>query len=286
MATTHVGCDAQGVVSPKDVLAALNSKTAFVVVTHASNVTGAIQPIAEIGAELRKRGVPFVVDAAQTAGELPFTVDELNCDLLAAPGHKGLLGPLGTGGLYIRPGVERRMTTIREGGTGSISEHDTQPDFLPDRFEPGSHNAIGIIGLSEGVDWILQRGVEIVWKHEQDLMRAFLGAIEEGEMPGVTLFGPQGIKDRWVDRLPNAGKTSGAFSSGWRGQHPFILMSWRDDLGSVSTLTHELGHSIHSYYTWQTQPVVYSEYSSFVAEVASNFNQALMGAYLLEHETD
>lgn len=96
----------------------------------------------------------------------------------------------------------------------------------------------------------------------------------------------QGITDRWVDYAPNAGKVGGAFSSGMPGQHPFILMSWHNDLGSVSTLAHELGHSLHSYYTWQTQPWAYSNYSMFVAEVASNMNQALMGAHLLETVDD
>lgn len=101
----------------------------------------------------------------------------------------------------------------------------------------------------------------------------------------VTLL-RQGIADRWVDAQPNAGKTGGAFSTGAPGHHPFILMSWHDDLGSVSTLTHELGHSLHSLYTWRTQPFIYADYSMFAAEVASNMNQALMGAHLLETETD
>ena len=99
-------------------------------------------------------------------------------------------------------------------------------------------------------------------------------------------FVQQGIEQRWVDRMPNAGKSGGAFSSGVPGTHPFILMSWQDDLNSVSTLTHELGHSLHSFYSWRTQPTIYTDYSMFVAEVASNLNQALMGAYLLETETD
>lgn len=99
-------------------------------------------------------------------------------------------------------------------------------------------------------------------------------------------FVQQGIEQRWVDRMANAGKSGGAFSSGVPGTHPFILMSWDDDLISVSTLAHELGHSLHSFYTWRSQPTIYSDYSMFVAEVASNLNQALMGAHLLETETD
>lgn len=118
---------------------------------HGSNVTGTLEPIRDIGRIARERGIPFLVDAAQTTGHVPINVQADDIDLLAFPGHKGLLEPLGTGGCYIRPGIEKLMRTVREGGAGSRSEHDTQPDFLPDRFEAGSHNAIGIIGLSEAV---------------------------------------------------------------------------------------------------------------------------------------
>jgi cysteine desulfurase / selenocysteine lyase len=99
--------------------------------------------------------------------------------------------------LYIRPSVEKRMTTVRQGGTGSLSELDTQPEFMPDRFEPGSHNAIGIIGLSEGVKWILDQTVAKIWAHEQDLCRVMIdGLSETGAMPGLTYYGPQGIRNR------------------------------------------------------------------------------------------
>ena len=94
------------------------------------------------------------------------------------------------------------------------------------------------------------------------------------------------MEDRWVDSAPSHGKGSGAFSSGMKGTHPFIMMNYRDDLFSVSTLAHELGHSMHSYLTWQNQPPVYSSYSLFVAEVASNFNQALVRGHLLDESTD
>src|SRR5690606_24394224 len=116
--------------------------------------------IRQIGAIAAEHGVPFIVDAAQSAGHLPIDVQADGIDLLAAPGHKALFGPLGTGFLYIRPGIEKRLRTIREGGTGSVSEQPTQPDFMPDKYEPGSHNAIGIIGLSEGVKWVLDQGIE------------------------------------------------------------------------------------------------------------------------------
>lgn len=186
-----------GLVDPDDIRKAIRPDTRLIAVVHGSNVTGTLQPIREIGRIAREHDVPFLVDAAQTLGHVPIDVEADNIDLLAAPGHKGLLGPLGTGVLYIRPGIEQRMTTIREGGTGSVSERDTQPDFLPDRFEPGSHNAIGIIGLAEGVAWVLNKGVDQLWQHEQDLIRVMIdGLTETGETPGLSYFGPQGVKHR------------------------------------------------------------------------------------------
>ena len=194
---TRVACDPQtGLVDPADIHAAIEPNTRLIAVVHGSNVTGTLQPIREIGRIAREHDIPFLVDAAQTLGHVPLDVDADFIDLLAFPGHKGLLGPLGTGGLYIRPGIEARMATVREGGTGSVSEQDTQPEFLPDRFEPGSHNAIGIIGLGAAVEWILKRGVDNLWLHEQELIRAFLGGLGEGDFPGLTLFGPQGVKHR------------------------------------------------------------------------------------------
>jgi selenocysteine lyase/cysteine desulfurase len=115
-------------------------------------------------------------------------------DLLAAPGHKGLLGPLGTGFLYIRPGLEKVLRPIREGGTGSVSEQDTQPDFMPDKYESGSHNAIGIIGLSEGVRWVLEQTVQSLHEREMDLVRVFLDGASNVE--GLSYYGPQGVKHR------------------------------------------------------------------------------------------
>jgi oligoendopeptidase F len=122
----------------------------------------------------------------------------------------------------------------------------------------------------------------ISWDEGVELIAAALAPLGE-EYVGIIR---QGIRDRWVDAVPNAGKVGGAFSSGMPGHHPFILMSWHDELGSVSTLAHELGHSLHSYYAWQTQPPIYADYSMFAAEVASNMHQALMGAYLLETVDD
>jgi cysteine desulfurase family protein len=183
-----------GLVDPEDIRKAIRPDTRLIAVTHASNVTGTIQPIRRIGQIAREAGIPFIVDAAQSAGHLPIDVQADCIDLLAAPGHKGLLGPLGTGFLYVRPGLEKALRPLKEGGTGSVSEQDRQPDFMPDKYEPGSHNAIGIAGLSEGVRWVLEQTVEKLAKHDLDLMGTFIDGISD--IAGLTSYGPKGVKNR------------------------------------------------------------------------------------------
>ncbi len=195
---TRVPIDPQtGLADPADIARAIKPHTKLIALLHASNVTGTMQDIQTIGDIAAEHGVLYLVDAAQSLGHYPIDVRAMHVDLLAAPGHKGLLGPLGTGLLYIRPGVERWMTTLREGGTGSVSESDDQPEFMPDRFEAGSHNTLGIVGLNEGVKYILDRGVESIWAHERALIKTMLESLTDwGQMPGFTLFGPTGIKHR------------------------------------------------------------------------------------------
>lgn len=188
-----------GIVDADAVLRAVRGDTALVAVVHASNVSGSVQPVERIGPRLRERGIPFLVDAAQTVGHIPIDVEEMGVSLLAFPGHKGLLGPLGTAALYLAPGMERLVDTVREGGTGSRSESDTQPMELPDRYEPGSHNAIGLIGLSEGVRWLLERGMDRVAAHERELTREFLEGFERArEASGgmLRLLGPRTAEGR------------------------------------------------------------------------------------------
>lgn len=174
----HVRADPLGgVVSTADVVEAMDSckhAPLLVAANMASNVSGAIQPIAEIGRACRARGVLFLVDAAQALGHIPVDVQALHADLVAFPGHKGLMGPQGTGGLYIRPGVETRVATTREGGTGSWSEQDAQPPSMPERYEAGSHNTVGIAGLSEACAFILKQSVQAMRLHELDLIEAML----------------------------------------------------------------------------------------------------------------
>ncbi len=217
-----------GLVDPDDLRRAIRPDTRLVATLHASNVTGTLQPMAEIGRVCRDAGVPLLVDAAQTLGHIPVDVRALGIDLLAFPGHKGLLGPLGTGGLYLRPGMERLVRTIREGGTGSVSERDVQPEALPDKYEAGSHNAIGIIGLSEGVAWILDRTVEALGAHEQALIARFLERIradtETGWLPGLRLLGP-----------PTAEHRVGVFSVVVEGLAPGRLADLLEDRYGILT---------------------------------------------------
>jgi cysteine desulfurase family protein len=195
ISTTRVPLDgATGLVDPAEIRKAIRPDTRLIAITHVSNVTGTVQPIREIGQIARESEIPFIVDAAQSAGHVPIDVQADGIDLLAAPGHKGLLGPLGTGFLYIRPGLEKKLATIKEGGTGSVSELDRQPDFMPDKYEPGSHNAVGIIGLCEGVKWIAEQTVAKLHQHDLELSAAFVEGIEKIE--GLKYFGPRGTKNR------------------------------------------------------------------------------------------
>lgn len=195
---TYVDVDpVTGVVDSADIAAAVRTETLLVAVVHASNVTGTLQPIGAIGAVCREKGVPLLVDAAQSVGHVPVDVRAMHIDLLAFPGHKGLLGPLGTGALYMRPGMERVIEPVRHGGTGSVSEQDAQPETMPDRYESGSHNTVGIAGLSEGVAELLERGMDTVWAHERTLIRVMIDALADKALyPGLRLLGPQGVDDR------------------------------------------------------------------------------------------
>lgn len=183
-----------GLVDPGDIRKAIRKRTRFIAATHGSNVTGTIQPIRVIGQIAREHAVPFIVDAAQSAGHVPLDVQADCIDLLAAPGHKALMGPSGTGLLYLRPGMEKMVATLREGGTGSISEHAIQPTFMPDKYEAGSHNAIGIAGLGAGLKWLLDQTIQKIHADEQTLVRTFIDGVSR--IDGLTYYGPPGVKDR------------------------------------------------------------------------------------------
>jgi cysteine desulfurase family protein len=183
-----------GLIDLDELRRAIQANTKLIAIGHASNVTGTLQPIRAIGAIAREHGIPLLVDAAQSAGHVPIDLALDNIDLLAAPGHKALLGPLGTGFLYIRPGLEKIVRPTREGGTGSISEEPRQPETMPDRYESGSHNAIGIAGLSAGVQWIIDQGADALAAHDMDLVRTFIDGVSD--VDGLHYFGPQGVRHR------------------------------------------------------------------------------------------
>jgi len=189
-----VSCSGDGRLDPADVLAAIRPHTRLLVVTHASNVTGTIQPIADLGKIARNHGILFCVDAAQTGGALPINVDEMAVDLLAFSGHKSLFGPQGTGGLYVREGLEKQLRPLMMGGTGSRSEFEGQPDFMPDKFESGTPNTIGLAGLGAGVRFVLAEGVEAIRCKEEHLTSRFIEGI--AALPGVTVYGPPDAASR------------------------------------------------------------------------------------------
>jgi len=191
---THVPADATGRIDPADIRAAITPQTRLIALVHASNVSGAIQPILEVGRIAREAGVLFLVDAAQTAGILPLNLKEQPIDLLACPGHKGLLGPLGTGLLYIAPGIESQLDSLRQGGTGSRSEDDRQPDTLPEKYEPGNHNAPGLVGLAAALDYLQSRGLDAIRAHEMDCAGRLLSGLSV--IDGVEVYGPTEIGDR------------------------------------------------------------------------------------------
>ncbi|MDG2769788.1 aminotransferase class V-fold PLP-dependent enzyme, partial [Vibrio parahaemolyticus] len=155
---TIVFADEEGFVSKDDILKSIKPNTKMIAITHVSNLTGKIMPIEEIGKISKEKGILFLVDASQSAGIYPIDVERMNIDFLAFPGHKGLLGPQGTGGLFIRDSL--LTDTIIQGGTGSDSYSIFQPEIMTDKFESGTLNMPGIVGLKEGLNYILERGIE------------------------------------------------------------------------------------------------------------------------------
>ena len=169
---------------------ALKPGASLLVTTHASNVTGDVLPIGAIGAIARRYHVPYLVDAAQSAGTVPIDVSREPLDLVAFTGHKGLMGPTGTGGLYVREGIT--LTPLVRGGTGSDSTREEQPAFLPDAYEAGTQNAAGLAGLAAGVRFILEAGVEAVQAHERSLALRFIE--RAASVPGLRVHGPVGAE--------------------------------------------------------------------------------------------
>ena len=198
LVTRVLGSDGCGLVTPQDVESAILPQTRLIAITHASNVSGMVQPIEQIGEVARRHGIPFLIDAAQSAGVLPLDVEACSVDLLALSGHKGPLGPTGTGVLYISKRVE--LDPLKEGGTGTVSESEEQPLVRPSRYESGTPNTVGIAGLGAGVGYVLETGVETIRRHELTLLDRLVaglaanakvqicGSPPESERVGVVSF--------------------------------------------------------------------------------------------------
>ena len=194
---TRVPCAGDGSMDPADLETRIEKDTRAVIMLHASNVCGTVLPAAEIGAICRARGIRFILDTAQTAGTLPLNMDGMNIDALAFTGHKGLLGPQGTGGFLIREEMASELEPLITGGTGSISHTEDVPDFLPDRFEAGTLNLPGIAGLSASLGWLLAQPEGSLLTHELKLTARFLRGMEALEADGrLQIIGKHGTEGR------------------------------------------------------------------------------------------
>lgn len=182
-----VPCSTKGELDPDDIQRAIGSKTRLIVMTSASNVVGTLMPIREVAHIAREHDIPLLIDAAQTAGCFHINVAKDSFDLVAFSGHKGLLGPQGTGCLYISEGID--FKPFRFGGTGSRSEFEFQPDFLPDKFESGTPNIIGIAGLGAAVEFLSDKGIDQIRVEEQRLIKNLVEKLSQIEK--VTIYGPQ-----------------------------------------------------------------------------------------------
>jgi cysteine desulfurase family protein len=184
---TVVSCSSKGELDPRGIEKAIKKNTRLIVTTHASNIVGTVMPVAEVGEIARAHGIPFCIDAAQTAGAYPIDVEAMKIDLLAFTGHKSLFGPQGSGGLYIREGLEDMLEPLMRGGTGSRSESQEQPDFMPDKYESGTPNTVGIAGLGAGIRFCLEQGVAHIRGKEEGLTRMLIEGL--GSIPNVLVHG-------------------------------------------------------------------------------------------------
>jgi cysteine desulfurase / selenocysteine lyase len=192
VSNTIVSCQTDGKINISDIENAITSNTKLVITTHVSNLTGTIFPIDQIGKICKKHKIHYLVDASQSAGVLDIDMQSSNIDFLAFPGHKGLLGPQGTGALLINSEVE--MSQLKEGGTGSESSNLNQPNFYPDKFEAGTPNLPGIAGLNSGLKHIINRGTKSIYSHEKELLDLFIKELKN--ISKIQIYGPNDINDR------------------------------------------------------------------------------------------
>ena len=194
---SRIPCHPDGTLCLEEAEQLLRENTKAVVMTHASNVCGTILPIAEVGAFCRTHGLRFFVDCAQTAGVCPIDMEKMKIDALAFTGHKGLLGPQGIGGFILKKGLEAELDPLLSGGTGSLSHTESLPEFMPDRFEPGTMNLPGILGLRAGLLWLEHTGINNVLRHELELTGQFLSGLQPmQEDEKLKIVGLSGLRGR------------------------------------------------------------------------------------------
>jgi len=196
----YISFDEKGFVNPDDFPKKFKKNTKLVIINHASNVVGTIQPVKEIGKYCRERGIPFAIDASQSAGKIAVDIEELNVDVVAFTGHKSLLGPTGIGGLYVREGIEIRHT--RAGGTGVRSAVRTHLEEYPYRLEYGTLNVMGVAGLHAGLKWIEEKGLENIHEHEMKLTAMLRDGLKDVE--GVSVYCQDDLTDHISIFLFNA----------------------------------------------------------------------------------
>lgn len=190
----RVPCDAEGRMNPSDILPRIRQNTKLFVLAHGSNVSGTVQNAEEIGDICEKNGIAFCLDAAQTAGHIPIDFCALRLSALCVPGHKGLLGPSGIGALLLAPDFAKALCPIISGGTGSASDSERQPEYMPDRFESGTPNIPGIYGLSAALDFLLQYDVASIAAHDRTLCTQLLSGLRE--MKRIRVVGPPTTTNR------------------------------------------------------------------------------------------
>ncbi len=194
---SRIPCDEQGNLMIENLESMVRPNTRAIAMMHASNVCGTVLPIEKVGAFARERGLVFIVDCAQTAGVLDIDMEKMHIDALAFTGHKGLLGPQGIGGFILNEGMIPLIDPLLSGGTGSISHTEEIPDFMPDRFEPGTMNLPGIMGLHAGLCWLKETGIDEVRRHELTLTARFLEGIAPLERRGlIRIIGRRDCENR------------------------------------------------------------------------------------------
>ena len=193
----RIPCDAEGTLSLDALPLLIRPNTKAIIMTHASNVCGTVQPLAEVGSFCQEHGLRFIVDSAQSAGILPLNMQELHIDALAFTGHKGLLAPQGIGGLLLRENIIDEIMPLIVGGTGSLSHTERTPRFLPDKFEAGTLNLPGIAGLQAALIWLKQQGIDKIRTHELTLTQQFLDGLRHLEAQGLLrIVGKRNCNDR------------------------------------------------------------------------------------------